>query len=167
MSYFCIQPGIWIKSINSAWRDLSHWIFVIFVMSRLPPQGGTQSSKSNPVLCALSLWQVFVVSLAELDGESLASLLSGCSVTPAVPGALAGSWRRDLRGAASAALRALRGGLAAEPAPVQESRGVVKAQPLLVAPRYPAESLYPLTGFYTVICLDIEWLFSMKYLKHL
>lgn len=106
-------------------------------------------------------------SLAKLDRESLASTLSSCRVTHAPWNPALFHLGRDLRGAASTALGVLHGGLAAEPVPVQESRGVVKAQPLLVAPRYPAKSLYPLTGFYTVICLDIEWLFSMEYLKHL
>lgn len=133
--------------------------------SWLPPQGGTQSNRELQYFVPYH-WQVFVASLTESDRESLASLFSSCRVTPTFPGAR--SWLcRDLRGAARAALGALCRGLAAQPVPVQERRGVVKAQPLLVAPRYPAESLYPLTGFYTVICLDIERLFSMKYLKHL
>lgn len=60
-------------------------MLVISILSWLLPQGGTQSSR-NPVLGALSLWHVFVALLAELDRESLASLLPSCRVPPAFPG---------------------------------------------------------------------------------
>jgi len=75
--------------------------------------------------------------------------------------------RSNLRSATSTADCALYCSLAAKPVSIQKSRRMVKTKPLLVASRYAAKSFYPLTSFYTVICLDIEWLFSMQYLKHL
>lgn len=74
---------------------------------------------------------------------------------------------RNLRSTWLAAESTFTGLLTAEPAAIEICRGMVRAEPVLIAPAHPAEYVYPFISFYTIICLDVEWFLRMNYLEHL
>lgn len=71
------------------------------------------------------------------------------------------------RGARLAAWCAFTRLLAAEPVSVEIRWGVERAEPVVVASAHPAQDIYPLIGFHTVVCLDVQRFLCMYHLEHL